>query len=54
MFTAWGSQTPFRQIGYKGTKNNANTQTKLILFLGEFHSKYPLTSKRAALNSDSF
>ena len=29
MFTAWGSQTPFCQIGHKGTTKNAHTQTKL-------------------------
>ena len=28
MFTAWGSQTPVRQIGYKGTTKNAYTQKK--------------------------
>ena len=28
MFTAWGSQTPFRQIGHKGTTKNAHTQVK--------------------------
>ena len=28
MFTAWGSQMPFRQIGYKGTTNNAYVQEK--------------------------
>ena len=28
MFTAWGSQTPFRQIGHKGTTKNAYVQVK--------------------------
>ena len=28
MFTAWGSQMPVRQIGYKGTTKNAHTQVK--------------------------
>ena len=37
MFTAWGSQTPFRQIGHKGTTNNAHTQAKR-----EFYKKYNL------------
>lgn len=26
MFTAWGSQTPFRQIGHKGTTKFASVQ----------------------------
>ena len=28
MFTAWGGQMPFRQIGHKGTTKNAHTQEK--------------------------
>jgi hypothetical protein len=35
MFTAWGSQTPFRQIEYKGTTNNAHVQVK-----GQIFSKF--------------
>ena len=30
MFTAWGSQTPFRQIGHKGTTKNAHVQEKML------------------------
>ena len=26
MFTAWGSQTPFRQIGHKGSKKKTHMQ----------------------------
>ena len=35
MFTAWGGQMPFRQIGDKGTKKNAHTQERsAFLFSG--------------------
>ena len=38
MFTAWDSQTPFRQIGYKGTEKYAQIQGKRAksLLLGDF------------------
>ena len=32
MFTAWGGQMPFRQIGDKGTKKNAHMQKKALFF----------------------
>ena len=40
MFTAWGSQTPFRQIGCKGTTKNAHTQVKRAIFSKKIDSIY--------------